>query len=315
MSPDDVRRLRHPNRPRMCLDFALVWLQAVIGIALFAIFWDVPSFIAGALLVGSAQHGISMIAHEGAHGLIIPNNRRLNDSLSNILFAAPTLLPFSLYRQRHFAHHRLVCTADDTKELYRRELVGWRLPFEIMRSLTGLDYIIQVISTLRRTRTDREETAQVGNDSAVPNLLIRDGLIIIAVQLVILAGLSFIDVWLYPLIWLLPNLTVAVLSAKIRSEVEHHPLRSEAEQKTSSPYFKGTARPLIRSVRASWIERIFISKINFHFHGEHHRWPGVSYQYLPDIHSRLEKQNLFDAAGISTGRNYMISLYELWRGR
>ena len=312
---DEVRRLRHPRATKMCLDFGLVWLQAGLGVLLFAVTMDVTGFIVGAVLVGTAQHGLSMIAHEGAHGLIIPKNRRLNDGISILLFAAPTFLPFALYRQRHFAHHRLVSTPEDTKELYLRELGGWRLPFEIARSLSGLDYIVQVVSTLRRARTDRAAPVTAATATESSNHLRRDILAIGAVQLIFLACLGSIDILLYPLMWLLPNITVAVLCAKIRSEVEHHPAWHECSTGNASPYFKGTVNPFIRSVRASWIERIFISKINFHFHGEHHRWPSVSYQYLPEIHTRLKQQNLFASAGIIAEPNYMTVLNNLWSGK
>ena len=44
---------------------------------------------------------------------------------------------------------------------------------------------------------------------------------------------------------------------------------------------------MLRSVRATWLERLFLSKINFHFHGEHHLWPWISYQHLPAVNAKL----------------------------
>ena len=316
ISRDEVRALRQPQGWRLSVDFALVWLQAIAGVALFAVFWNVPSFIAGALLVGSAQHGFGLIAHEGAHRLIVPDHRGLNDAIARLLFAAPTLLPFSLYRERHFAHHRLVSTQDDTKELYRRDLTGWRLPVEIVRSLAGLDYLEQVFSVLRRDSADAsaKPAAPEGGESA-PHWVRQEAPAIIIVQLILFAAMSSVHLLLYPLMWLLPNVTVAMLCSKIRSEVEHHPYAAETGQGQPTAYFKNTAEPFFRSVRASWLERVFISKINFHFHGEHHYWPGVSYQYLPMLHDRLERAELFAAAGIADERTYFASLRRLWAGR
>jgi len=314
VSRDEVRGLRQPNRWRMSVDFGLVWLQAAAGVSVFAIFWDVPSFLVGALLVGSAQHGFGLIAHEGAHRLIVPDNRGLNDAIARLLFAAPVLLPFSLYRERHFAHHRLVSTRDDTKELYQRELAGWHLPLEVVRSLCGLDYFGQVVSVLRRGSKVAHNAPPAEAGARAPSWLLQEGVAIGAVQLALFAAMSSVDVLLYPLMWLLPNVTVAMLCSKIRSAAEHHPSADEAGTDQPTAYFKNTAAPFLRSVRASWLERVFISKINFHYHGEHHCWPGVSYQYLPILHERLHGRGLFAAAGIVAERTYLSSLRKLWAG-
>lgn len=313
VSRDEVRGLRQPNRWRMSVDFGLVWLQAAAGVSAFAVFWDVPSFLIGGLLVGSAQHGLGLIAHEGAHRLIVPDHRGLNDAITRLLFAAPTLLPFSLYRERHFAHHRLVSTREDTKELYQRELGGWRLPLEVVRSLCGLDYFEQVASVLRRGSKAAHVTPPAGTKT--PGWLLREGPAICAVQLALFAAMSSVHVLLYPLMWLVPNVTVAMLCSKLRSAVEHHPSVLETGTEQPTGYFKNTRAPFLRSVRASWLERVFISKINFHYHGEHHCWPGVSYQYLPILHDRLKGLGLFAAAGIVAERTYLSSLRKLWAGR
>src|SRR5262245_57454539 len=199
---DEVRELRQPNRWRMSVDFGLVWLQAAAGVAVFAVFWDVPSFLIGGLLVGSAQHGFGLIAHEGAHRLIVPDHRGLNDAIARLLFAAPILLPFSLYRERHFAHHRFVGTRDDTKELYQRELAGWHLPLEVIRSLCGLDYLGQIASVLRRGSKAAHATPKAEAGSRAPAWLLQEAPALCAVQLALFAAMSSVHVLLYPLMWL-----------------------------------------------------------------------------------------------------------------
>ena len=91
----------------------------------------------------------------------------------------------------------------------------------------------------------------------------------------------------YFILWLWPMLTVSFLFAKIRALVEHQPPRTGMPETPETPYFMNTPGPMLRSVNASWIERIFLSKINFHYHAEHHLWPWISYQYLPEIKSRI----------------------------
>lgn len=312
-TPGEFQDCQHVSGVRVLRDLVLVWGQAAIGVALFAGFQNLPSFLAGVLLVGGSQHGMSLIAHEGAHYLIVPNNRRLNDAIASWLFAAPIMLPFTLYRGRHMTHHRKVCLPEDTKEIYKRDLKGWRLPLELFRSFLGLDYLNQVYQTLTRDRDDRKEQ-EGASAPASPNWMLRDFSRIAVVQLTLLGGLSFIDPWLYPLLWVLPNMTVAMACGKVRSAIEHHPYQREANADAASPYFMRTAGPLFRTVRATWLERMFFSKINFHFHGEHHLWPTIGYQHLPKIHQRLNEEGLLGESGIAADRSYLSVMFKLWKG-
>jgi fatty acid desaturase len=297
----------------MILDFSMIWAQALLGLAIFWYFRNVPAYLAGIVLVGSAQHGLGLVAHEGAHHLIAPGRKRLNDFIGRWLFAAPHLLPYALYRGRHLLHHQHVSTEDDTKELYRRDIRGWRLTFELLCSLSGADYVRQVIAVLRRNRRDRG--AAPAARSGLPEWMVKDLIAIAVVQLVMLGVLSAIDLWLYPLMWVVPNVTFMVLLSKIRSMVEHKPLAATHGAKPGSGFFMETATPCLRSVEAPWLERVFVSKINFHFHAEHHFWPFVSYQYLPTVHGRLVGSPQAKECGFVVERSYIAALKNFWAGR
>ena len=81
----------------------------------------------------------------------------------------------------------------------------------------------------------------------------------------------------------------------------------------ASGYFGGTAGSFVRSVRASWWERLLVCKINFGFHAEHHLWPQVSYQYLPVLRQRLEQAGVFGDVRFDREETYGSTLYKLWR--
>ena len=64
-----------------------------------------------------------------------------------------------------------------------------------------------------------------------------------------------------------------------------------------------------------------LSKINFHYHAEHHLWPWISYQYLPEINARIWKgqegeQSLFINGNlVVVGDTYAAGIKDVIRGK
>jgi fatty acid desaturase len=312
LTREEIRIFSRPDTVRLVFDLSLIWLQAILGIAIFTCLNNAVGFIIGIALVGSAQHGMGLAAHEGAHHLIVPRIKYLNDLVARWLFAAPVLLPFTLYRQRHFLHHTLVSTDEDTKELYRRDIRGARLLLELLTAMLGIDYVRQVVSAVRRDRTDSRRDGLPARTQS----WVRDDLPSLAcMQLALCAILWPVDPLLYPLMWILPNVTVSPLCSKLRALVEHRPNKDAQGVKPGSGYYLDTEAPCLRSVRATRLERVFLSKINFHFHAEHHLWPFVSYQYLPILHERLLRSAEAKPIGVTVEPSYMAAIHKLWSGK
>lgn len=282
---EERQHYRNPDKTQLIVDVSLTWLQALLGCALFIAYPSLWSWLVAICIIAGAQHGLSLIGHEGAHRLICPHNKRLNDLIATYLFAAPVLLPFNVYRQRHVLHHRFVSQTGDTKNVYRRDWRGWRFFAEAFRSLLGLDYLLKVRDVLRSGKG--EEYQQFDSN------LRRDQISVLVVQAILFLILTFFDPLHYGIptyyfiLWLWPMLTVSFLFAKIRALVEHQPPRTGRSDTQETPYFMHTPGPMLRSVNATWFERLFLTKINFHYHAEHHLWPWISYQHLPDINSRI----------------------------
>ena len=298
---------RRPVRWRVVRDLALIWGQAVAGVGLYVAHPSWWTLALGFVIVGGAQHGLLMAGHEFAHGLVIPDNKKLNDWIGQWLFEAPAGNSLALYRHRHFAHHRLVSTPNDTKTIYRRDYSGLRLLAEVMRSLTGLDYVEQLVTVLRRSRA--RGPADVGGTS-----LVRILAPVAISQLVIAAILVSISPMAYVVLWALPLATVAVLFSKIRSSVEHLPMHAESGATRDSGYFMGTPAPFVRTVRASAIERLFLCKLNFCYHTEHHLCPSISYQYLPRIHERLVRRRTGSDRWRIVETGYLSQMVDFWNG-
>jgi fatty acid desaturase len=307
-SQQERQRLRQVNPTRLVWDLSLSWLQAISGCALFITYPGVATWLIAIVLVAGAQHGLSMISHEAAHRLIWPKNKRVNDFIATWLFAAPAMLPFNVYRHRHLIHHRLVSRKLDTKTLYRRKLKGWRFGLELLRSLSGMDYCQQAIEALRHGK--QQKSAQFSAR------LRRDQRAILVVQFFLfLVFLAFDPLYYgmpvyYFILWLGPLLTLSFFFAKLRSIAEHQPLASDSSLQPESIFFMNTPGPMLRSVRPRWFERLLLTKINFHYHAEHHLWPWISYQHLPEVNQRIWQGK----TGMSMAKNNQFAMDDsYWR--
>lgn len=319
-TPEERQRYRRPNVNRLVFDLSLSWIQAILGCAVFILYPSIWTWLICIFIVAGAQHGLSMISHEAAHRLIWPQDHRINDRIGTYLFAAPALLPFNVYRQRHFIHHRLVSQADDTKTFYRRDLRSWRFLIEILRSLSGVDYILQAVEAIRHGKAEGEgeESEQFAMN------LRRDQRAIIGVHATLFLAFLAIDPLqfgiptYYFILWLVPLLTLSFLFGKLRSIAEHQPPRSSSTASQDTAYYLNTPGPMLRSIHATWFERLFLSKIDFHYHAEHHLWPWISYQYLSEVNSRVwrgeQGSRMIKGNLVSLEDNYGTVLFKMMRG-
>ncbi|MBM3272756.1 hypothetical protein FJY94_05835 [Candidatus Kaiserbacteria bacterium] len=278
-TPEELAAWRHPRTLPLILDLLGPWVQ--IGLAIAAVVvWNHPLvWVAAFFVIGGAQHGLSLITHEFAHGLIVPKNKRLNRFLGTWVFGGASGLPFRFYIDRHWEHHLYVSTDDDTKLMYRRDYKGWHIVREALLALSGYDYLYQVGSVMWRHKEKagvEKERKTYWSDFAATILV---QLMILVSFLVTLGPVHYFFLWFFPII------SSSVFFAKIRSSVEHRPLGDEVGEGTT--YFLGTSLPVFRSVNATWWEKYFVTRINFHYHIIHHLWPTISYQYLPEAHRRL----------------------------
>jgi fatty acid desaturase len=287
LSAEEIRTYRRPAEWRQVLDFGMVWLQILVGMALFVWAPGIVTYLVAILLIGGGQHGLGLVAHEFIHYNVVPGNRRLNDFLGTWLFAAPGGLPFTLFRYRHFLHHRHYSTDLDTKTIYRRDIRGIKLWAEVLKKLVMFDYFNHVYAVLRYMKRTTKTSASGG-----------PGILEILPPLIVTHGLLFLVMWwgIHPLayfyLYLAPLLTVQVLFLNFRAIAEHQPPRYLGG-KSGSAYFLGTAGPFVRTVKSNLFERLFLCKINFGYHVEHHLWPQINYQFLPRVHRRLVEHDVF----------------------
>jgi len=94
------------------ISVAVNWLIIVGTIALTYRFDHIAGYLLAVLVVGTRQHALAVLAHDGAH-LHVTANRWINDAATSLFCFWPLGVGLHGWRKFHFDHHRLVGTAAD----------------------------------------------------------------------------------------------------------------------------------------------------------------------------------------------------------
>lgn len=241
-----------PRVARLALDIAADWALIVLPCALLSSGpapWIYPLAI---LCIGIHQHRLAVLGHDGAHGLIT-RNRRVNDVLSNLLFFYPITATVEGYRHWHFDHHSHVGTPEDPEltlkqgRLYSVPMGRAGFAAMFVGDLMGLgirDVLVQ--SWLIRPRGTR----------ALAGLAV--------CWMLVVALTAGAGAWYVLGAYLASLFTSFWACARVRNWSEHVGIAGT---------HRFAAHPLFRYV---------FFPHNTWCHYEHHRWPYVSYQHLPD---------------------------------
>lgn len=268
---------------RNWLHVAGAWLQSVGFIALAA-WWGNPiGWVATFLLMGRAFARFSILAHEAAHRLLF-SNRKLNDWVGAWVLGYPAFVPLEAYRRGHMAHHK--------------EEFG---PNEPDRMLYA-GYPVTKASWRRKLR--RDSTGNSGWKNLKGLLLaLRSAtarpvaLKILAWQVALFVGLGIaFGWWVYPVMWLLPWMTVWRVLNRLRAVAEHGGMDASPDRRLTTHH-----------VRQSLWARFWMVPYNTGWHLAHHIDIGVPFSKLPKLQKELER------AGYVTSGLEWPSYMELWR--
>jgi fatty acid desaturase len=269
LSKEELRELSAVKPAVACMHVAAEWGLIVATIFVCQRFWHPALYIFAVAFIGSRQHALLVLMHDGVHYRLL-RNRRLNDWLSEVVLAWPHLVTARQYRKNHFAHHRYLNTPDDPDLKRRKGDPAWVFPQAIpaiaktlFRDVTGLNAPAML-----------KLAAAVAAADSVPAgfLALRYGFYAAALGVIVYAG-AFEGFALY---WIVPMFTWLVLIMRIRSIAEHHAIEGPQG-----------AYPLTRTTQATWLERIFLAPKNVNYHIEHHFFPSVPFHRLPELHALL----------------------------
>jgi fatty acid desaturase len=240
----------------------------VIGAVHFG-WWSWPLAV---VLMGRAFAQSLSLMHEAAHRLLFAD-KRANDFVGRWVLGYPSWTSTDAYRRVHAAHHREEFGPDEpdlalyvgypiARASLRRKLwrdatgqTGWKLMKAFLGGIRSTD------QRVRRTVTK-----------------------VLAVQAVLLiAAIMSGYWWVYPVLWLLPYLTVWRVINRLRSIAEHGGMGPSADRRQTT-----------HSVRQHALARFVLVPYNIGLHLAHHVDSGVPFRNLPAFHRALREAGYVD---------------------
>ncbi|MGE0529174.1 MAG: fatty acid desaturase, partial [Bdellovibrionales bacterium] len=143
----DLRKLARPNWSVPLSLLAGDWLIIGMAVALSTYtdnFW-VYIFCAG--VVGSRQHALFVLVHEGVHKHLA-RSKRVNDWISNLFAAYPILFDTEAYRENHLRHHEHLNTDQDPDWTRKKGHSEWKFPQKTRNLVLFLPYYICIRGAL-----------------------------------------------------------------------------------------------------------------------------------------------------------------------
>ncbi len=283
-TPEFRAELRRVRSWRNALSIASTYAQA--GLVIYAAVHFGPwAWLPAVLLMGRTHAQLAALMHDASHRMLF-TNKALNDWTGRWLLGYPGWTPTDAYRRSHAAHHREEFGPDEpdlalyrgyplTRASFRRKL--WR----DARGSTGWKLIKPLLAGVRSPNRARRRTT----------------IEILAVQAVLFAAaIASGHWWVYPLLWVLPYMTVWRVINRLRAIAEHGGLGPSPDRRATT-----------HSVRQHWVARFALVPYNIGFHLAHHVDSGIPFRSLPRFHRALR-----DAGYITDAYEYP-SYRMLWR--
>lgn len=281
----EFRRALTPRWGRVWLHITCGYM-ALAGVLAFLVVtaeWSVLGILLallGGIVIGYTAEYLSNFFHEAAHHNIAPGHR-LNDRLTNLIFAWLYWKSIQTYRQIHFQHHRALGTTMDSENSYFDAL---RVRY-LAAGILGL----KSIRTMRRWSQVERKLAERNPDQQPGTLWRLWWMCVGAGTDLAVAAILWIafDSSLAAAAWLWGVLFVFPFFGSLRQLLEHRSPHAHS----GVDYTK---------VDHGSVNRLFgdgpvastLGSAGFNRHALHHWEPTVSYTRLSDLESYLQRTSL-----------------------
>ena len=261
--------------------FAWLWTGALAFAGVRLGLWAVLVVFA---LMGPMHARFAILMHEAAHKLLF-TNKRANDVVGKWLIAYPAMVPISIYRRSHFAHHREEFGPDEPDMAFYS---GYPCEPTDLRRRLWRDLI--GVSGCKNFKSIVVATTKSSSRSVASSIL--------GVQAVLFA-LFWIGTgawWSYVVFWWLPWMTQWRVLNRLRAIAEHGGMLKSDDRRLTT-----------HNVRQHWLARFWFVPYNTGWHLAHHVDMGVPWHNLPAYHRELQ------AAGYVTEGITFENYFDLWR--
>lgn len=274
LSAADRERLR--RIPSYKNAWSVLWLYGqTLLILVAAVKISHPiSWLVAFVLMGRAHAQFASLAHEAAHRTLF-RHKATNDIVGRWVLGYPGMTNTDAYRRVHMAHHKREFGPNEPDiPLYANYPVSRAsLRRKLVRDITGQTGYKLLRAQLRNFRS--------------PDVRARKTLHRMLFVQAILATISFASGYplLYPLLWVLPYLTVWRVINRLRSIAEHGGLREDDDRRYTT-----------HSVAQHRIAMFLMVPYKIGYHMAHHVDAGVPFRHLAEYHRLLHEANYLDAS-------------------
>lgn len=289
---EEIRELRAIRAHRAWLTLFVNYGLIAASMALVAYFLNVFTVVLALFLIGARQLGLAVVMHESAHYTLF-NNRKLNDLVGNWLAGYPIYLSANMYRAHHLEHHAKTWTDGDpdlplatafpvSKASMARKVMRDLLGITGLKKLIGTTYL--VIKVIRGEAVDSGTLPLRMERRLAARMLVGT----VVTNLILFGTLWSLGHPLLYLLWFGAWMTTNNLVARIRSIAEHAVVPDPSEPIGQT-----------RTVRAGWLERLFIAPNCVQYHLEHHLVMTVPHYNLPRFHAMMRERGLLEGACVA----------------
>lgn len=261
-----------------------VWVVIFISGAIATLWPNILTVPLAILIIGSRQHGMAILMHEAAHGVLL-SNRKVNDFIGQYVLGAPYGGDLQTYRHYHLRHHKFTQSEKDpdiglsskfpvTKDSIRRKF---------FRDITGQTFLRIRLAQLSPEKMDGISGSDAfQKTSPWPTVFI---------NLTMFSALAISGYWWsYFVFWALPLMTWFFAVLRLRNIAEHAMTTHDDNPLTHA-----------RTTQANWFERIFFAPYYVNYHVEHHAYMYVPCYNLPKLHRLLLRNGFEDKMEIKSG--------------
>jgi len=220
-----------------------VWSVIVGTMTLFIFFPNPFTFILAFLLIGSRQHGMAILMHDAAHGVLF-RTKWLNEFAGKWLLGAPYGGDLKGYRKYHLKHHRFAQSENDPDLPLSNKfpITPASLRRKLFRDITGQTFLRLRLATLKMKQGEKpniEGSDAFQKNSPWPYLI---------TNAVIFGALALLGYWwLYVALWLAPLMTWFFVVLRLR------PLLGQLSCRASCLYVCALFSPEGASQRDDWV--------------------------------------------------------------
>jgi fatty acid desaturase len=250
-----------------------VWGVMALAVVAYILVPNPFVFAAAFMVIGSRQHGLAILMHDAAHGVLF-ETKALNEFVGRFLLGAPYGGDLYAYRHYHLKHHRYTQSEDDPdlplSAKFPTSKASLRRKF--FRDITGQTFLRTRIATWRMKRGgDRIPGSDAFETNSRWPYLISNAVLF---GIFVLIG----HPWLYLTLWLLPLWTWFFACIRLRNIAEHAVTTNDDNPLTHA-----------RTTRANWAERILFAPYWVNYHVEHHAYMFVPCYRLKALHREMVK--------------------------